>query len=497
MSGLSFPTPDETVLPPAQPPDVETSAPKDVALLAPRSTTRREFMFLYLAMAATDGLAVVLSLLVATLVRWGGERAPNNLPALIVLASPLVVILFRLFRLYEVHLISPAEEFRRLILAVSLTITGLVILSFWSDWSFSRSWIAIVWGFSIVLCLLSRRLWHWFIARARRGGRLTLRTIIVGANEEAEALSRVMRLQGLGFTPVGYVASEHEPSKAENLPVLGSTRQLRRLIAESGVDCVFVASSAIRSEDVVDVARSARQAGVEVRVTANLPRVLTSRLAVQPLGGMMTLSVRPVRLTKYQAAAKRSFDLVFASLGLIVTLPLWLVVAATIKMSSPGPVLFRQLRVGHRGKPFRMLKFRTMVIEAESMLDSLRTRNEASGPLFKLRDDPRVTRVGKALRRWSMDELPQLLNVLRGDMSLVGPRPCLPEEVREFEEWQFDRFEVRPGITGLWQVSGRSMLTFEEYLRTDLFYIDNWSLPYDLYILLKTIPILFSGRGAY
>jgi exopolysaccharide biosynthesis polyprenyl glycosylphosphotransferase len=454
-------------------------------------------MFLYMAMAATDGLAVVLSLLLATLVRWGGDHAPGNLAALLVLASPLVVILFRMFRLYEVHLISPAEEFRRVILAVSVTIIGLVILSFWSDWSFSRSWIALVWGFSIVLSLLSRRLWHWFIARARRGGQLTFRTLIVGANEEAEALSRVMRLQGLGFTPVGYVASEHEPSKAENLPILGSTRELRRLIGESGVDCVFVASSAIRSEDVVDVARAARQAGVEVRVTANLPRVLTTRLAVQPLGGMMALSVRPVRLTKYQAAAKRSFDLVFASLGLIVTLPLWLVVAAAIKMGSPGPILFRQLRVGHRGKPFRMLKFRTMVTEAESMLDSLRSLNEASGPLFKLRDDPRVTRVGKALRRWSVDELPQLLNVLRGDMSLVGPRPCLPEEIREFEEWQFDRFEVRPGITGLWQVSGRSMLTFEEYLRTDLFYIDNWSLPYDLYILLKTVPILFSGRGAY
>ena len=496
MSGLSVPTPDETVIPPP-PAEVEAPPTRDVGLVAPQSTTRREYAFLYTAMAASDALAVVLSLLVATLVRWGGQRFPANLPVLIVLASPLAVILFRSFRLYEVHLISPGEEFRRVILSVSLTITGLVILSFWSDWTFSRSWIALVWAFSIVSTLLSRRVWHWFIARARLSGRLTFRTLIVGANEEAEALSRVMKLQGLGFTPVGYVASEHEPSKAENLPVLGSTRELRRLIAETGVDCVFVASSAIRSEVVVDVARAARQAGVEVRVTANLPKVLTTRLAVQPLGGMMALSVRPVRLTKYQAAAKRSFDLVLASLGLIVTLPLWLVVAVAIKVSSPGPVLFRQLRVGHRGKPFRMLKFRTMVTEAESMLDSLRTRNEATGPLFKLRDDPRITRVGKALRRWSMDELPQLLNVLRGDMSLVGPRPCLPEEVRDFEEWQFDRFEVRPGITGLWQVSGRSMLTFEEYLRTDLFYIDNWSLPYDLYILLKTIPILFSGRGAY
>jgi exopolysaccharide biosynthesis polyprenyl glycosylphosphotransferase len=496
VSGLFVPKPDDAVIPPP-PSEVEAPPTRDVGLVAPQSTTRREYTFLYTAMAASDALAVVLSLLVATLVRWGGQRFPANLPVLIVLAPLLVVIIFRMCRLYEVHLISPGEEFRRVILAVSLTITGLVILSFWSDWTFSRSWIALVWGFSIVSALLSRRIWHWFIARARQGGRLSFRTLIVGANDEAEALSREMRLQGLGFTPVGYVTSDREASTARNLPILGSTRELRRLIAEAGVDCVFVASSAIRSEVVVDVARAARQAGVDVRVTANLPKVLTTRLAVQPLGSTMALSVRPVRLTKYQAAAKRSFDLVLASLGLIVTLPLWLVVAAAIRLNSPGPVLFRQLRVGHRGKPFRMLKFRTMVTDAESMLDSLRSRNEATGPLFKLRDDPRVTRVGKALRRWSVDELPQLLNVLRGDMSLVGPRPCLPEEVREFEEWQFDRFEVRPGITGLWQVSGRSMLTFDEYLRTDLFYIDNWSLPYDLYILLKTVPILFSGRGAY
>ena len=151
-------------------------------------------------------------------------------------------------------------------------------------------------------------------------------------------------------------------------------------------------------------------------------------------------------------------------------------------------MFFRQRRVGHRGRPFTILKFRTMRVGADEMLQELRALNEADGPLFKLRDDPRVTRVGRWLRRWSLDELPQILNVIRGDMSLVGPRPPLPEEVREYEEWQFDRLEVPPGITGLWQISGRSDLSFEEYVRLDLFYIENWSLAYDFFIVAKTIP---------
>jgi lipopolysaccharide/colanic/teichoic acid biosynthesis glycosyltransferase len=172
-------------------------------------------------------------------------------------------------------------------------------------------------------------------------------------------------------------------------------------------------------------------------------------------------------------------------------------VAAAVKATSPGPVVFRQERIGLRGRPFTLLKFRTMVAEADQLLDELRARNEADGPLFKLRQDPRVTRVGAVLRRYSIDELPQLWNVLKGEMSLVGPRPPLAREVALYEEWQLDRLEVRPGITGLWQVSGRSELSFDDYVRLDLFYVENWSIAYDLFILSKTVPLLVSARGAY
>jgi exopolysaccharide biosynthesis polyprenyl glycosylphosphotransferase len=374
---------------------------------------------------------------------------------------------------------------------------GIVTLAFWAGSSFSRAWMALAWGLALLLALASRRMWHYAIGRARLRGSLAFRTLIVGTNGEASHLEEVMRGTSFGYDPIGFVTTSHGVSPSEGLPVLGSVEDLREVIRETSADCVYVASSDMDVNEVSHVAKAVRLEGVEVRVTATLPQVLSSRLSVQPLGGLMALSLRPVRLSGTQAAAKRVFDLLLGGVALLVTLPLWAALAVVIKLTSSGSVLFRQQRVGRRGRPFTILKFRTMRRDADRMREGLLDLNEADGPLFKLRDDPRVTRVGRWLRRWSLDELPQLVNVVRGEMSLVGPRPPLPEEVREYEEWQFDRLEVQPGITGLWQVSGRSDLSFDEYVRLDLFYIENWSLAYDLFIVAKTVPKLFSRRGAY
>jgi lipopolysaccharide/colanic/teichoic acid biosynthesis glycosyltransferase len=186
-----------------------------------------------------------------------------------------------------------------------------------------------------------------------------------------------------------------------------------------------------------------------------------------------------------------------AGVSLVVLSPLLVGIALAIKLTSRGPVLFRQRRVGLRGRPFTMLKFRTMRPGADRDVDRLRAEHGVKDLMFKLPDDPRVTRVGRWLRRSSLDELPQLLNVIKGDMSMVGPRPALPEEAARYQDWQFDRLEVPPGITGLWQVSGRADLSFDESVRLDLFYIENWSLAYDFYIVVKTVPVMLSGRGAY
>ncbi len=453
-------------------------------------------------MAITDALSVVVALLLAYWIRIG-PRVPKPDFLWALAGAPLLVVgVFGVFHLYDTYRTSPAEEFRRLLIAVSLGVGGIVILGYGSDpkTDFSRLWLGLSWAFSIIAVLVTRRLWHAHIGRQRALGKLSFPTLVVGTNAEARHLLELMELPSFGFQPIAMVATEasddpNEPSP--EVPVLGAVAELRDVIREVGAECVFVASSALSSDEMGYVAKAVRLEGVEVRVTATLPEVLSSRVAVQSLGGLTSLSLRPVRLTGAQAAMKRGFDIVVAGLGTLLISPLLVIIALAVKLTSPGPALYRQTRVGLRGRPFTILKFRTMVKGAEAQVDHLRAERGMDGMMFKLRDDPRVTRVGRFLRRWSLDELPQLINVIRGQMSLVGPRPPLPQEVTRYEDWQFDRLEVPPGISGLWQVSGRSDLSFDDCVRLDLFYIENWSLAYDLYIMAKSIPALVSKRGAY
>jgi exopolysaccharide biosynthesis polyprenyl glycosylphosphotransferase len=447
--------------------------------------------------AATDILSVGAALLAASWVQVG-LALPSGDSLALVLGSPVVVLaVYSMFHLYDAYRYTPAEEFRRIILAVSLGLTGLVTFSFWSNADLSRLWLGLSWTFAIVFALGSRRLWHWHVGTVRGRGGLAFPTILVGSNAEARHLAELMDRPSFGFRALGVVSTAARDRVDSGLPDLGTVADLRELIHEAGAECIFVASSATSSEEMGYVAKAVRLEGVEVRVTATLPEVLSSRLSVQPLGGVTALSLRPVRLSGTQVVAKRVFDLAVSSIGLTILSPLLMLIAASVKMSSPGPVLYRQRRVGLRGRPFTMLKFRTMRQGSDAMVGDLRAAHGVESLMFKLREDPRVTRAGRILRRFSLDELPQLFNVVRGDMSLVGPRPPLPEEVTRYEDWQFDRLEVPPGITGLWQVSGRSDLTFDDCVRLDLFYIENWSLAYDLYILAKTLPVLVSQRGAY
>ncbi|HYY80507.1 MAG TPA: sugar transferase [Actinomycetes bacterium] len=462
-----------------------------------RSDVRRQYQATYWRMAVSDTLSVFAALLLAYMIRFG-DATPTPDFWLLLLTTPLVTpAVYLALRLYRVHQFSTAEEFRRIIVAISLIISAVVMVSFWSKASFSRGWMAVSWVLALLLASASRRLWHWRFRRARLAGRLTFRTLIVGANAEAERLAATMQVRELGFEPVGFVSGGMDEVRLDDPGVVGPIGNLRQLIRDTRADCLFVASSAVTPEDVVQIMKARRLTDVEIRFTANLPSILSTRLAPQTLGGVMTLSVNVLQLTRFQAAAKRACDLLVSGLGLLLLAPLLGVIAVAVRLSSPGPAIFRQERVGLRGRSFTLLKFRTMVLDADLLLDGLRERNEADGPLFKLREDPRVTRIGRILRRYSLDELPQLVNVLRGEMSLVGPRPPLPHEVAVYEEWQLDRLEVRPGITGLWQVSGRSELSFDDYVRLDLFYIENWSIAYDLFILSKTVPLLVAARGAY
>jgi exopolysaccharide biosynthesis polyprenyl glycosylphosphotransferase len=455
----------------------------------------------YRRISTLMGISDIFAILVAFAIASAAhdtvkQSTPLQVRMVLLLTPVLVPLVFSAFRLYAISRMTAAEEFRRLLLAITMIITSTVTLSFWTKASFSRMWIGLAWGFSIVLVLTTRYLWRRWLRYAREHGGLALRTLIVGANAEAGRVATEMRQKDLGFVPLGYVCADAWGRPTTDIPMLGHVDDLQELIVQSEADCVFVASSAIRPEHMAQVSKAARRQGIEVRVTANVQEVLSTRVAAQPLGGLMAFALKPVRLSGFQAVAKRSFDLVVTGVVSLVFLPVFLTIALAVKLTSTGPVFFSQERVGYHGRPFKILKFRTMVVDAEERLEQLLDLNEATGPLFKMKDDPRITRVGRFLRKWSLDELPQLWNVLRGDMSLVGPRPPLSREVAQYEDWQMSRLEVRPGLTGLWQVSGRSELPFDDYVRLDLFYIENWSMAYDLFILAKTVPTLATARGA-
>jgi exopolysaccharide biosynthesis polyprenyl glycosylphosphotransferase len=480
---------------------VDVHAPPDLGAVrradARASYIRHVYRNVAFATATTDAAAVLIAFAISSFIQEGILQVPLNVSVLSWIAPFLVVGTFAAFRLYSAPRLAASEEFRRLVLAVTMVITTVVTFSYWTKAEFSRLWVAQSWLLALTLVLFERYLWRRFTRRAREHGWLALRTLIVGANAEAGRVATEMRQAELGFTPLGYVCGDAWGRPTTDIPMLGHIDDLPRLIQENGADCVFVASSAVHPGEMAQVSKTARREGIEVRITANVQEVLSSRVAAQPLGALMTFSLKPVSLTGLQAVAKRSFDMVTTAIAMTLAAPVLGLIALAVKLSSKGPVFFRQERVGYHGRPFTLLKFRTMVVNAEEMLGDLMQHNEASGPLFKMKDDPRVTRVGRFLRKWSLDELPQLWNVLVGDMSLVGPRPPLPREVAQYEDWMMARLEVRPGLTGLWQVSGRSELDFEDYVRLDLFYIENWSLAYDLFIIAKTIPTLVTARGAH
>jgi exopolysaccharide biosynthesis polyprenyl glycosylphosphotransferase len=453
----------------------------------------RRYHRISVGLAVTDALCIVVALVSAYFLRYSGRPMPAGEVAVIVLTPLLWVGVFQAFDLYATQHLSAPEEFRRVIGASSVGVVLLALASYWSHSSLSRIWVGLTWVAALVLELATRRAWRAWQWRLRVDGRLALRTLVVGTSAEAGRLVEILRAPGSGFLPLGYARSldpSHPPGSANSLPVLGGIDELDRLVREETVDCVFVASTGITLEEMSQVSQTARRAGIEVRVLANLPQILTSRLSLLKVGPAIALALKPVRLSGRQAAVKRAFDLVVASAALALSLPLWLVIAVAIRLDSRGPVFFSQERVTKGGRTFRMHKFRSMRTDVVPTLDTTR-------PFFKLQSDPRLTRVGAFLRRFSLDELPQFWNVLVGDMSIVGPRPLPADQVAANLEQLSPRHVVPAGVTGWWQTNGRSRVTPEEAFALDLFYIENWSLTLDLYVVLKTFGTVLGRQGAY
>ncbi|UCH78117.1 MAG: sugar transferase [Candidatus Coatesbacteria bacterium] len=326
------------------------------------------------------------------------------------------------------------------------------------------------------------------------------RAVIYGAGKSGRILHNQINLHPeFGYSVVGYVDDDRAKRgrKYDGAKVLGTFEKLPAIIVKHDVDEVLVAIPSAPHRHLLNVVFELRERQIPFLVIADLFELVTRRVSVMQIGSIPLLRLWRSPLEGWQGYLKRGLDIAGSLGGIVVLFPLWFLIVILIKIDSKGPIFYRQDRLGKDGRPFRIFKFRSMVVGAHEMLPELAEYNEMDGPIFKIKKDPRVTRVGRLLRKFSLDEFPQLLNVLKGDMSLVGPRPPIPEEVEKYERWQLKRLTVPQGLTGLWQVSGRNLLTFEEMVRLDIYYIENWSLWLDLKILLKTIPVVLLHRGAF
>jgi exopolysaccharide biosynthesis polyprenyl glycosylphosphotransferase len=320
--------------------------------------------------------------------------------------------------------------------------------------------------------------------------------LLVGSGD---SLVRLHRGLGLGRSGIDYrfVGAVGPSADGLALPLLGDLDDLPVVLSGTRVDELIVTDSDFSERELLEIVSHAHRRGVQVRVAPRATELLTQRVEIIPGQGIPLFELRPPALIGMDWFLKRSFDLVVSSLVLVLGLPLWLAIAAAIKLTSRGPVLYRDTRIGLGEREFGMLKFRTMRVGAARSQAELEESNEADGPLFKIREDPRVTSVGALLRRLSLDEVPQVWNVLRGEMSLVGPRPLPLRDYEQLESWHLKRYLVLPGLTGLWQISGRSDLSFDDLVRLDFYYLENWSIWLDITILARTIPAVIAGRGAY
>ncbi len=399
-----------------------------------------------------------------------------------------------------------SQEISRIVRTSLFLFSALAIASYASQGDISRAIPLMALPGTVVGALAVRRVLHSRLWRHRRAGIGLHRTLVVGHGAAAinliDSLRTTEPIQHHGLIPVGacIVPGDDDATSPfiDDVPVVGAPDDVLRALDATGADLVAVVSHPDLSGHALRrLSWALEERGVELLVSPGIVEVAGPRLSIRPIAGLSLLHLDQPRFSGGRRILKSAFDHTVATILLVLLSPILLTIAALIRLTSRGPALFRQIRVGTQGEEFTVYKFRSMVIDAEARLAELQEQNDGNGVLFKLRQDPRITRIGGILRRYSLDELPQLINVVLGSMSLVGPRPPLPSEVAGYSSDEVRRLRVRPGMTGLWQVSGRSDLTWDESLRLDLRYVDNWSLGLDIAILWRTVHAVRSGSGAY
>lgn len=409
-----------------------------------------------------------------------------------------------IFGTREYRVVGSGSQEYRLIAEGALRLFGLLaIVAFLLQIDFARGYVLIAFPLGTVVLIFSRWMWRQWLTVQRADRRYVSKVLLVGSASSTSHIARELGSnRSAGYLVVGACVSRSESSivLADDAPVFAGFDDIDGALRATGADTVVITSADdLPPERVRRLSWSLEPGKQHLVVAPSLVDIGGPRIHTRPVAGLPLIHVETPRYEGSKRIAKRTFDIVAAGAGLIVLSPVLLAIAAIIRLSSAGPVLFRQERVGHDGVRFSMLKFRSMVIDAEQRLIELQAQQRAEGNsvLFKMKDDPRVTPVGRFLRKYSLDELPQLINVLNGTMSLVGPRPPLAREVELYERHVHRRFLVKPGVTGLWQVSGRSNLSWDDSVRLDLYYVENWSLVGDIVILWRTVKAVLARDGAY
>ena len=486
--------------------EIATAAPGVIDAsrsLRRRSLSRGRTSMLVGADAVALAAALAITYGVAEALAPPSIIAPDWLIVLLaLLALPVWIAIFTIYNLYErqnrsisLATFDEVGELFHALLAGSLLFLLLsqVLRRTIGAEIFFPVEAAMFLGTALPLVLLLRGSIRSFVFPAVMSPR---RTLIVGAGDVGQVVERKIRSHPeYGLELVGFV--DEDASPGGRAPLLGAPAELPQLVDRLEIDWVILAFSQSSYEETLDLLRAARRPDVHLSIVPRFFEVFASNATIQELEGMPVVNLPLMRLSRSVRVLKRAFDVTLAGAGLLLISPLLAVCAAAIKLDSRGPVFFRQERHGRGGSVFRIVKFRTMRTGAEAEREALAQRNEVDGAIFKIKDDPRITRVGGLLRRTSIDELPQLWNVLRGDMSLVGPRPFVIHESSQITGWASRRLDLTPGITGLWQVLGRNDMPFDEMVKLDYIYVTNWSLWWDFKILCQTIPVVLSRRGAY
>jgi len=482
-----------------------------------RRNIHTKFRVVQFALLILDIIALVIAFELAFNIRFiapttslfdlTGFRNPNFYLQFMLILIPIWIGLFFIFRLYDsTILFGGLREYANIFNGCTAGFM-LVIVAGYLDPTLvlARAWLIIAWAFAVLLMMIERFTFRRMIYWLRSRGHFMSPTYIVGANPEGIAIAeQLISSSATGVNIIGFLDDTISPGE-EVLPGLvvhGPTNRAETLVQRFGIERLVVATSGIHRENMVDLFRRfVNSSDVTMWLSSGMYEILTTGVQIQDVGSVPMVSVNRVRLTGINIVLKALIDYLGAIVGLLLLSPLFIFIAIVMKFTDPGPIVYRRRVVGVGGKEFDAFKFRTMVVNSKEVLEELLARDpkarEEYDKYYKLKDDPRITKIGAFLRKTSIDELPQLINVLRGEMSIVGPRMITMEEVEKYGKWGLNLHTVKPGITGLWQITGRSELTYEERVRLDMNYIRNYSIWIDLQIVIQTIPAVLMSRGAY